>query len=349
MKQNSKMHAGKRRKQMSKSTYFKFSMLVLALAMLAAMPCFGQTQPAATNTPDPVAKVNGQPIGRALYEDRLSAYHGVYMLENLIAETLLNAEAAKRGVSVTEQEVTQRVKEMRARSKPSLENQESFRSWLMSREITENRYRDQARITLLAEKMFAAEAKVMEVEVAKFYDDNKGALFEIKATAKVWVLQTGTEDLAKKALEMLRAGKSFQEVIKAYPEGIGLVGESDSPMTLPIDQLLDPMRAAVEQAPLKSYSGPVKVLKDSEDPKSPAISYLVIRVDERTPGRVKTFAEVKDDIRRDFFTQRIFGAGGKWSEWMTKALADAKIERLITFTGEPPVREAEKPPAVNPK
>ena len=52
-----------------------------------------------------VAYVNGQPITRMAYYNELEQKDGAQVLQNLVVETLINQEAAKKGIVVTNTDV----------------------------------------------------------------------------------------------------------------------------------------------------------------------------------------------------------------------------------------------------
>jgi len=307
------------------------------LAIVATAPAAAQapSAPSAASIPDTVARVNGQPISRNLFLERMLNYHGVYVLENLIGEALLEAEAKKRGVTVSEAEIARKAEELKKNA--GLLSDESFRSWLLANEWTENRYRDKARLVLLVEKTFAQEAKVTDAEVETYYNSRK-ADFTVPATATMWLLTVPTEEMAKKALELLRASKDFPTAAKEL--GAGAARATERAVTLPLVSLPPSLRLAVERAPLGQPSGPIKQPQNPQDPNSPAVGYQVIRVEAKEAERIRPFSEVREDIRAAIFDQRMFGTFGKWNRWLEEERQKATIERFLTFSGEPRVETA---------
>lgn len=284
--------------------------------------------------PDPVAVVNGQPISREEFLERLLQYHGVYVLENLIGETLLESEAEQRSVSVSEQEVDKRVQERREEAKVT--SPESFRSLLLKTEYTENRYRDEARLAVLAEKAFADKAVVTNQEVEEYYNRNKTS-FTIPATAKIRLMVLRTEQLAQRAVDLLKEGQTFGQVTEAL--GRGVIRSTDEAVTIPLEGIAPWFRVEVEKAPLGKPHGPIKVPGDPRDENSPAMSYQVIEVISRDRERLRTFDEVKDEIREALFNERMYGTYGVWNLWLSKERSEADVRRFIEFQGEPVPRE----------
>jgi foldase protein PrsA len=306
-------------------------LMMLAMLVMGMGIGWAQTTPPAAGIPDPIAKVNGLPISRQAYEQRLSDYYGVYVMQNLIAESLLEAEAKKRNVTVTDAEITARLEESKKTAK--LLSPEAFRNWLIQNEYTENRLRNEARLELLIEKTFATDAVVKDSEVINYYEKNKSD-FTIRASVDIWYMTARTEDVAKKAIELLRAGRDFPSVVKELKAGIIEASEKEPSQvmifTLPVE-----LKALVEKASPGDIIGPVKRTANPGDKNAPAIAYNVYRVESRQPEKVQTFDEVKDLIRKKLFYNNLYGNNGEWILWRDKAMKNAAVERLMTFTGEP--------------
>src|SRR2546421_8125649 len=96
-----------------------------------------------------VATVNGEPITHDALVQRLLSSHGKSTLEVMINRTLVNQEAKRLGVSVTDAEVDTRMSLI----KNQLGGAEGYSRWLSQSEITEAQHRENARATLLTEKI----------------------------------------------------------------------------------------------------------------------------------------------------------------------------------------------------
>jgi|WetSurMetagenome_2_1015567.scaffolds.fasta_scaffold136919_2 hypothetical protein len=290
-------------------------------------PVLAQT---AASIPDPALKVNGQPISRDLLLDRLVAYHGVFVLENLIGEKLFEAEAKKRGITVSEQEITDRVNAFRKRIGAQADG--AFSSWLSQNEITENFVRNQQRIKIMVEKTFGPEANVTDAEVEGVYNKYK-ARYTVPESVTFLVLVTLTDELAQKALQMIKSGKDFPTTAKELGPSLA---NAAGPLTFALKDIVIPaQRAALEKAAVGQLVGPLKVPLDPQDPNSPAIRYQIMKVVSREAGRNRPFAEVKDEIRQEILEDRLFGPIGIVNTWMKKEMDKAVIERFVTFKGEP--------------
>ena len=313
----------------------------LSLALIGAGLCQALAATAPVTSGEVIAKVNGQAITKDQLVQRLIAYHGVYDLETLIGEAMLKAKAAAAGITVTDQEVNQRIEEQKKDMRIS--DPEAFRSWLISSEFTESRFRDKVYTSLLVEKTFANEAAVSETEVAGFYDKNKEK-FIVKPTVKITSLKTNTEEMAQKAYDLLSKGRSFQATAAELGKNSAEVIEF--PVPVPTAGLPILVRAAMEKTNPGQLTSPIKLPQNPNDISSPATGYVVIKVIAKDPGGLRPFNEVKGEIRQAMFKDRIFGQAGLWERWLDQTKLTADVERLMVFQGEPKP-ESKKPAATS--
>lgn len=114
-----------------------------------------------------VATVNGAPITQREF-NRADASSD-QTLDALVAEKLVNQEAKKQKVTVSDSQINDQI----ATIKKQLGSDQEFRAALSRNHLTENQLRDQIRTQLLAEKMGAKNVSVSDQEAQTFYNQNK--------------------------------------------------------------------------------------------------------------------------------------------------------------------------------
>lgn len=153
------------------------------------------------------ATVNGAPITNLEVLQREDAQFHKQTLDQLIQEKLILGEAKKKGVVVTEKEIDAKIAEI----EKQVGGAAALDSLLSQQGQTRAGVREQIRISISLEKMYASEATVSADEVSKFIEQNKEQM------------QSTTEaDLTKEATDYLRSQKlneifsqKFQEIKKA--------------------------------------------------------------------------------------------------------------------------------------
>lgn len=284
-----------------------FVAALLSLVFPAA--CVGAQEPAAI--------VNGQPIDKAALVERLLGHStfGLQMLDQMIGETLLEQEARKKGISVTDQEVQARIEQMRKDR-----SEEDFARYLADNHLRESGLPRAVRTKILAEKLFGSKVTVTDQEVQQFYDANK-SLFTVPPMAQVRVMLLGTEEEAKAVLQRAQKGESFEALVKEKSRHVptrvmgGLLGPAPSEA---LDQLFPGAGQVAFSTEVGAISQPIR--RDD--------GWWLVKVEARSAGATRTFDEAKELIRRDLTDARLNQA---YRLWLLQTLQDpaTKIERKI--------------------
>lgn len=117
-----------------------------------------------------VAIVDGAPITRLSVVRQLERQEGRGVLDALIAEILIGHEAAKKGITISDDEVSQGVKNLEA----SIGAQGgTLQAALTQKGLTEDDLRSHIKIQKMLEKLLADKLRVTEQEIGKFIADNK--------------------------------------------------------------------------------------------------------------------------------------------------------------------------------
>jgi foldase protein PrsA len=108
-----------------------------------------------------LATVNGQPITQEELVQRLMSYYGKSSLEAMINRMLVNQEAKRLDVSVTDAEIDTRL----GLIKNQLGGAEGYSRWLAQSGLTEAQHKEQVRATMLTEKIVAKTDPVKDSEL----------------------------------------------------------------------------------------------------------------------------------------------------------------------------------------
>lgn len=120
-----------------------------------------------------VAMVNGHPISRVSLDRELEARYGKQVLTSLVTKELIEEEATKKHVTVSQQELQTAVKQI---SDQVAQQGQSLDQVLASRDMTRSDFEDQVKLQKLVEKLLADQIKVSDQEVQDYIDKNKDSL-----------------------------------------------------------------------------------------------------------------------------------------------------------------------------
>lgn len=145
------------------------------------------------------ATVNGAPITNLELLSRLNQQYRTQMINQLVNEKLILGEAQKKGIAVSGKEVEEKI----AQVEGNVGGPEALNNLLSQQGQSRASLRDQIRVQLVIEKLYANEATVSAEEVDTFITDNKSSL---QATNSAEQTKEATEILKQQKL-----GKAFNE------------------------------------------------------------------------------------------------------------------------------------------
>lgn len=140
-------------------------LLSLACLVLLAVVLF---QVFSTND-EVVASVNGDEITKEELYNSMVDQAGQQTVNQMITNKLIEQEAEKSGIEVTEQDINNKMEEM----KSNFPSEEQFNMMLQQYGMTEEQLKDQLETQIIMEKKFESEIEVTEEEMKSFFESNK--------------------------------------------------------------------------------------------------------------------------------------------------------------------------------
>lgn len=120
-----------------------------------------------------VATVNGQPVTRIALIQELEKRNGKQMLSSLITQILIQQEAQKQNISVSQKEIDDEVK----RVEEGLKKQgQTLDTALGFQGLTKEDFTAQIKLQKLVEKMLAKDIKVTDKELNDYIEKNKDSI-----------------------------------------------------------------------------------------------------------------------------------------------------------------------------
>ena len=289
------------------------------------------TAPAVTPTPPPppkpvpqqipevVARVNGEAIPRSDFERAvkvLEARAGGQVpaerrdeilrgvLDQLVTYHVLQQEAHKRSLEATQQEVQQRVAEVRQQ----FPNEQAFSTALKQRGMDPRQFEQDTRNDITVNKLMQAEAStatlVGEQDAKEFYDKNPDKFKQpeqVRASHIFKRIPPGSDAAAKQkiraslepVLKQVKAGGDFAELAKKNSEDGSAPAGGDLNYFGPGQMVPEFEKVAFAMKP-----GETSDIVESQ------FGYHIIKVTDRRPGRAVPFPEVKEQIANFLKQQR---------------------------------------------
>jgi peptidyl-prolyl cis-trans isomerase C len=290
-----------------------------AAAGAPAQPVEEKPKPVPTVLPQVCAKIDGAPVGREELEaavkdaearagrpvpptERDAVYRG--LLDRVILFKLLANEAKVRGVTVTPQEVTERI----AQIKQQFPSEAEFQKELAKRHTTMAQLQEEQRRDLVNAKTIEAEVApklaVTDADLDTFYKANPDQFKEQETVRASHILFSVAKDAAPAAklatkteaegvLKRVKAGEDFAALAKQYSKDPGSAAVGGDLNFFPKGQMVPPFDAAA----FAMKPGDISDLVETD------FGYHIIKLTEKRTGRTVPLAEVKDRLS-EFLKQR---------------------------------------------
>lgn len=266
------------------------------------------------------------------------------VLQQMIEQKLLEQQANKLGIKVSDAELDASIKGVQ--KKFGL-NDQQMEEVLKKQNLTPESFREQWRLQTLSNKLMESQLKnkivITEEEIQDYYIQNYGgSATETGETASEnsqgeqvkiahILISSSTPDAGKKAREvanMAKSGKDFGELAKEYSDDKLSADKGGDLGYFKKGDLIETLEVAVDSTPVGGITGPVE---------SPA-GYHIIKVLERTgtekakkkKGSDKDSSKVLaiDEDTRKEITETLYRkkAEAQLKAWLDKIKQDAYIE-----------------------
>ena len=236
----------------------------------ARVPTSASVVAAPRPAPDAVvATIDGKPVTAGQIENYLWAWKERDVVREFADYQIVADEAAKKGLTATDDEIRARIDAQLAGAKASLPAGQTIEGVLRERNVDPSRLALSARTAVLLDKIAAQDfkpANFVRIDALLFRNADGTPLAVAKATKD-----------ANAASASLAAGKPWDAVVKSSTAPLG-TAQAIPPTWVPLDKLPDDLRAQV--VPLKAQSA----TKPIPGPNGVQILHVVERGDAAPPA-----------------------------------------------------------------
>ncbi len=259
---------------------------------------------------DAVAKVNDEVITKDELYQALVEQNGAQVLDNMITMKVIDQEAKKQKVTVTEEDINKDLDAL----KSSYGGEAEFNSALQYFGYDIEDLKKDISLNLKIKKLIEPSITITEDEILEYFEENKDSLGEEEQVRARHIL-VETEDEAKKVKGKLDAGEDFADLAKEY----SLDDSKDSGGELGFfskGKMVKEFEDAAFSLDTNEISEPVK----SE------FGYHIIQLEERKDAKEATLDEVKDQIKDAILNNKINEA---YPAWYQEVLKENKVENYL--------------------
>jgi parvulin-like peptidyl-prolyl isomerase len=278
-----------------------------------------------------VARIGNTTITRGQLAERAISRFGVNLLDGEFANEVLIRELAKRkNITVTADEVNERIDEYKFLTKQYKEFVELLGGQSNNDEVARYQLEDRFRASLLAEKVL--DVKVTTEDVNKMSFTCAGQLMRPNMV-KLNLIACTDEMKANEAMQRLKKGEDSVALSKLYsvPEIAKNGGELKDWFTedTMLPEVADEVFGSNRSKPLK-IKGFTKIIKIG-DPQTNTKQYLIFTVTDFKPSYTPSPADVMPVAK---FLARADKLARMWPAWYKEQMANPEIkwERIDVFS-----------------
>lgn len=286
--------------------------LVLAVLLIVVLI----KPPFATNKAEAVATVNGVEITKDRLYDSMIASGGSQSLDTLINEELINQEAAKQNITVSDADIEEELEMYRTQFGSDEKLNEALTQFGMTRDQLEEEIVQQLKLT----KLLEPQVEVTDDQVKQIFEQNQES-FNTPEQVRASVILVATEEEAKDIVKELEGGADFAELAK---------NKSLDVMTKEQGGDTDFFARGEREEAVEEAS--FKLAKDEvSEPVKTTEGYQVIKVTDRKEAHTATLEEKQEEIRKALVAQQVSGLSGTW---LQDVRSGAEITNVFTDTDE---------------
>ncbi|TLS50184.1 foldase [Paenibacillus antri] len=257
-----------------------------------------------------VATVDEEKItANELYQTMLKQV-GPQAVDQLILERLINREAAKQKIEVSDADINAELDKIKA----NFPDEATFNQQLESAGFTLDTLKEQIRPQVQLTKLVEPQIEVTDEELQTYYDENK-AQYETPEQVRASHILVETKEEAEALLEQIKGGADFAELAKEHSKD-GSAAQGGDLDFFGKGQMVAPFEEAAFALEIGEVSGVVES----------QFGFHIIKVTDKKAAATATFDEKKEEIRETVFQQKL---NERTSAYVEELRSAAKIENSL--------------------
>lgn len=301
--------------------------IILPWALFAATAIgFGIFAAVQANEPNVSTGNVGEEAVATVDDEKITAnevYHlmlgevGPQAVNQLIYERLINREAAKQNITVTDEDVNAELTKIKAEMGAT--DDAAFESSLEMYGYTLEKFKEQLRQQVRLTKLVEPQVQVTDADLTDYYEQNK-AQFETPEQVKASHILVKTKEEAEKLLAELKGGADFAKLATEHSTDPGSAAQGGDLGYFGKGRMVAPF----EEAAFALNVGEMSGIVETEH------GFHIIKLTDKQAAKTATFEEKKEEIRETVFQEKL---SERTSAYVEELRTAAKIENSLD-TGE---------------
>lgn len=258
-----------------------------------------------------VAKVDGEAISQDELYDVMVEQYGAATVEQLIADKIVDSEAIKEKVTITDEELNEEVDKL----KESYGGEEVFNQMLESNNTTVDVLKEDLKDYLTIRKLLEPQIEITDEELQTYFEENKDSFGEAEQVKASHIL-VADEATANEIKQKLADGADFAELAKEYSTDEGTKENGGELGFFAKGTMVTEFDDVAFTLPVNEISDPVKT----------DYGYHIIKVEEKKEAKEANFDDSKAEIKETLIEQKL---ETEYSTWIEEKKQDYDIENSL--------------------
>lgn len=258
---------------------------------------------------DVAAEVNGENITKDELYSLLESQYGEEALESLISEKLVQQEAKKQKVSVSDSEINKELKTLQE----SYGGEEAFKSMMTQSGITMDLVKKDIKSYLTTQKLLETGINITDEEMKTYFEENKSS-FALGEQVKASHILVEDEATANQVKDKLAKGEDFAALAKEYSTDTGTKENGGDLGFFTEGDMVAEFEDAAFNLEINEISAPIKT----------EYGYHIIKVVEKKAAEEPKYEDHKTEIKQAILDEKL---QTEYTTWLEDKKADAKITK----------------------
>lgn len=288
------------------------AVIILIIISLISGVFLGFRQLAAGSGSNVVATVNGEKITKDELYQLLLEQAGQQGLNLLIAQKIIDLEAKKQKITISEAEIEQALAEYY----DYYGGEENFTQLMAMSGTSLAQVKANLTSTLKIKKLLSPRIEVTEEEMKAFFEENKED-FAQEEQVKARHILVATEKEAQEIKDKLAKGEDFAALAKEYSLDDSTKNNGGQLGFFNRGDMTPEFEKAAFSLPVGEVSAPVKT----------EYGYHLIKVEEKREAAAPDYEKSKADIKEYLFNQKL---QQEYNPWLQEVSADYEIQNFLS-------------------
>lgn len=284
-------------------------LLYIGIGVLAASAIFVMV---AFSGDDSVASVGDKEITKEALYDKMVASAGAATLDAMISNEVVNQEAEKADIKVTQEELDAEM----AVYEESYGGAEALEQALASSGMSIADLEDEMKIYLKVEKIVGPDINITDEQISTYFEENKESFEQPSKVAANHIL-VGTQEEADEVKAKLDDGDDFAELAAAYSTDTSNADNGGALGEFGAGEMAAEFEAAAFSMKVDEISEPVET----------EYGFHIIQVTGKTDAADANLEDSKEQIKETLFDEAL---NTKYAEWLAEKIESYDIVNTLT-------------------